>query len=121
VLPDSLADLFRVRAEALGIRVADVIDAEDGDRLLQATAAIANTGSVLLTGDEAARRPLLAARRVIVELNPETIVRYPSELAPFLGTGDALILTGASRTADIEKQIVRGIHGSEELIVVLKA
>ena len=42
-----------------------------------------------------------------------------ARLAPHLGDGDCLVLTGASRTADIEKQIVRGIHGSEELAVVL--
>ncbi len=36
-----------------------------------------------------------------------------------LGQGDALVLTGASRTADIEKQIVRGIHGAEEMVVVV--
>ena len=31
----------------------------------------------------------------------------------------ALILSGASRTADVEKIIVRGIHGAEEMVVVL--
>jgi L-lactate utilization protein LutC len=62
---------------------------------------------------------LLAAGRVVVRLNADTIVRYPSDLVPYLGDREALILTGASRTADIEKQIVRGIHGAEDLIVVL--
>jgi L-lactate dehydrogenase complex protein LldF len=121
VLPESLPELFKLRAGSLGVVVTGALDAEDGDRRVQATAAIANTGSVLLTGEAAARRPLLAARRMVVELDPATIVRNPSDLAPYLGTGDALILTGASRTADIEKQIVRGIHGSEELLVVLAA
>ena len=119
VLPESLVDLFRMRAEALGVRVVLKLDAEEGDRRLRATAAIANTGSVLLTGEQAARRPILAAKRVVIELDPATLVRYPAGLADRLGDGDALILTGASRTADIEKQIVKGIHGSEELIVVL--
>ena len=119
VLPESLVDLFRMRAEALGVRVVLKLDVEEGDRRLRATAAIANTGSVLLTGEQAARRPILAARRVVIELDPATLVRYPAGLADRLGDGDALILTGASRTADIEKQIVKGIHGSEELIVVL--
>ena len=66
-------------------------------------------------------RPLLAAARVVVEVDPATIVRHPSDLVPYLGDGDCLILTGASRTADIEKQIVRGIHGAEELVVVLRS
>lgn len=115
-----LADLFRVRAEALGVEVVERLRKEDGDRVLRATAAIANTGSVLLTGKDTARRPLLAASRVVVEVQAKTIVRHPSDLAPHLGDGDALILTGASRTADIEKQIVRGIHGAERMVVVLK-
>ena len=119
VLPESLVGLFRMRAEALGVRVVLKLDPEEGDRRLRATAAIANTGSVLLTGEQAARRPILAARRVVIELDPATLVRFPAGLADRLGDGDALILTGASRTADIEKQIVKGIHGSEELIVVL--
>ena len=84
-----------------------------------ATAAVASTGSVLLTAGAAARRPILAASRVVVVLDRADIVRFPSDLAVQLGHGDALILTGASRTADIEKQIVRGIHGSDELVVVL--
>jgi hypothetical protein len=115
-----LVELFRARAGALGVEVVEKAGKEDGDRVLKATAAIANTGSLLLTGKETARRPLLAAGRVVVELRAKTIVRHPSDLGPYLGDGEALILTGASRTADIEKQIVRGIHGAESMVVVLK-
>jgi L-lactate dehydrogenase complex protein LldF len=118
--PDSLLELFRVRAAALGVEVVEKCPARKGDRLLTAAAGVASTGSVLLVGDQAARRPLLAAKRVVVQLDPANLVRYPGDLEPYLGEGDALILTGASRTADIEKQIVRGIHGSEELAVVLR-
>jgi hypothetical protein len=120
VLPEAPDELFRHRAETLGVRVVRELDARDGDRDVRAAAAIANTGSVLLLGEAAARRPLLGATRVVVRLARDTIVRNPSDLAPYLGDGEALILTGASRTADIEKQIVRGIHGSEELVVVLE-
>jgi L-lactate utilization protein LutC len=67
----------------------------------------------------AARRPLLAARRVVVKVDPSTIVAYPHLLSTYLADGDALILTGASRTADVEKIIVRGIHGAEDLLVVM--
>ncbi len=116
----SLLELFRLRAGALGVEVVEKVRKQDGDRVLKATAGIANTGSVVLTGKEAARRPLLAAARVVVEVQAKTLVRYPSELGPYLGEGDALILTGASRTADIEKQIVRGIHGAESMVVVVR-
>jgi L-lactate dehydrogenase complex protein LldF len=120
VLTDDLVGLFIKRAEEVGVQVAMKVTQEEGDIELRAAAGIANTGSVLLTGESALRRPLLAAKRVIVRLDPDRIVRFPAGVEPHLGDGEALILTGASRTADIEKQIVRGIHGSEELIVVLE-
>ena len=88
--------------------------------MLAATAAIASTGSVILTGSATDRRRLLGASRVVVEVDPASIVRWVSDAREALGNGEALILTGASRTADIEKQIVRGIHGAEEMVVVLR-
>ncbi|MFN0145974.1 MAG: 4Fe-4S dicluster domain-containing protein, partial [Dehalococcoidia bacterium] len=118
--PEDLTLLFRQRAASLGVVVAQATAARPGERRLRATAAIASTGSVLLTGAAAARRPLLAASRVVVEVDARTVVRYPRDVEPYLGTGDALILTGASRTADIEKQIVKGIHGSEELVIIVR-
>ena len=120
IAPEDPVELFRQRAESLGVMVVSKLSKRAGDRRLTATAAIAGTGSVLLTGDQTARRPLLAAARVVVEVDPATIVRHPSDLVPYLGDGDCLVLTGASRTADIEKQIVRGIHGAEELVIVLR-
>lgn len=121
--PPSAGDvpgLFRARAESLGVQVVDTHVWRDGDRVVEASGAIASTGSVLLTGDAAARRALLGAQRVVVKVDPSVIVAYPHDLAAMLGDEDALILTGASRTADIEKIIVRGIHGSEELMVVMQ-
>lgn len=119
VLPATLPGRFTYRASQLGVTVAGQYEPRDGDRVLDATAAIAGTGSVLLTGDAAARRPLLAASRVVVRVDPATVVEHPAGLASYLGDGDALILTGASRTADVEKIIVRGIHGAGDLVVVL--
>ena len=119
IAPDDVIDLFIARATKLGVEVVSKLRTRKNDRVLTATAAIASTGSVLLTGDDTARRPLLAAGRVVVKVRKGTIVRFPSDVAPYLGDGNALILTGASRTADIEKQIVRGIHGAEEMVVVL--
>lgn len=116
-----LVDLFRERAGEVGVTVTDEPGERAGDRVVAAAAGIASTGSVLLGGDAADRRALLAARRVVVKLDPATLVRYPEDLAGPLAAveGDALILTGTSRTADIEKQIVRGIHGPAELVVTL--
>ena len=122
VEPASLAALFRERAEEVGTIVLDAVPPKPGDRRVRAVAAIAATGSVVLVGDAALRGPLMDARRLVVELDAATIARHPQDIAATLaGDGDALILTGASRTADIEKRIVRGIHGPETLLVELRS
>ena len=101
---------------------AERVELRAGDWRVRATAGVAATGSVLLTGEAAARGALMDAERVVVALDARDIVRYPRDLADALaGDGDALILTGASRTADIEKRIVRGIHGPEALAIELRA
>jgi hypothetical protein len=117
--PADLEALFRLRAAEVGMDLIETFEPAEGDLVLDGVAGIAATGSVLVRGDAASRRPILGARRVVLRLDPATLVRYPSELEPLLGDGEALILTGASRTADIEKNLVRGIHGTEEMIVVL--
>ena len=117
-LPEDVGALFRARASAVGTDVTDRVVPEPGDRRVRATAAVASTGSVLLTGEAAARGALMDARRIVVEVDEATIVRYPQDLGSAIaGSDDALILTGASRTADIEKRIVKGIHGPEALVV----
>lgn len=118
--PHDLRALFRQRAAEVGALVAGESEPREGDFRIDAAAGIASTGSVVLAGENIPRRDLLASRRIVVKLAGEQIVRYPGDAAGKLGDGDALILTGASRTADIEKQIVRGIHGPEELVVVLE-
>ena len=112
-------ELFRQRCAALGVEVVSSADEQEGDIVLEAAAGIASTGSVLLLGEATLRRPLLAAKRTVIRLRSDQLVRYPSNLVNRLGDGEALILTGASRTADIEKIIVRGIHGPETMVVVL--
>ncbi len=119
IAADDVVDLFIQRAEQLGVHVVQELSPEEGGRVLMAAGAIASTGSVVLTNEQTARRPLLAAKRVVVQVSKADIVRYPSDVGPYLGDGNALILTGASRTADIEKRLVRGIHGAEEMVVVL--
>ena len=119
-LAEDVVAAFRERASVVGAVVADEAEPEEGDRRVRATAAVASTGSVLLTGEAAARGALMDARRIVVDVEEASVVRFPQELGPALvGDSDALILTGASRTADIEKRIVRGIHGPEALVVVV--
>ena len=120
-LPDDPVELFRVRAAAIGADVTTEAEPHEGDLRVEAAAAVAGTGSVLLTSEQADRGRLLGATRIVVRVDPATIVRHPEDLAPVLAANEAnaVILTGASRTADIEKKIVRGIHGAEALVVEL--
>jgi len=119
VVVEDVVELFKERSALLGVEVKTSVRKQKTDRVVRAAAAIASTGSVVLMGEDAARRALLAGRRVVVFVDAGTVVRFPHQLAGRLGDGDALILTGASRTADIEKQIVRGIHGAEKMVVVI--
>lgn len=119
--PESLVPLLLSRLEGNGVDVATTYRPESGDVLVEAACAIANTGSVVLAGPAAELRSLLAAERLVVRVDPGTTVRYPIEAHATLGDGDAVILTGTSRTADIEKQIVRGIHGPARMVVSIKS
>ena len=117
------SELFAARVADLGAVVVAKHKKKKGDLMLTAKAAIASTGSVLLTGENALRKPLLEAGRIIVNVDPATIVDFPEGLAPIVAETeeDIVILTGTSRTADVEKLLVRGIHGPEDLIIVMRA
>lgn len=114
-----LAALFVERATAVGAAVGEA-DPRTGDLRLEAQAAVARTGSVLICCAPADRRAFLAAERLVVAVDPATIVEYAGDLAPYLGDSDALILTGTSRTADVEMQIVRGIHGPQAMVIEIR-
>ena len=89
--------------------------------VLKATGAIAATGSVVFVEKDSFLKQLMEASDVTIMLDKETIVEFPSDAENLIGiNGNALIMTGASRTADIEKKIVRGIHGPQNISVVIK-
>jgi L-lactate dehydrogenase complex protein LldG len=101
---------------------ASVWDAEVG--YARALAAVVETGSLLFaSGPAGARLTTLAPPISIVALRRSTIVRSLSEaldIASEIPTANLVLVTGPSRTADIEGILVRGVHGPGELYVFLE-
>jgi L-lactate dehydrogenase complex protein LldG len=97
----------------------------DGAGVSRALYGLADTGSVVLAAapDEPRARSLLPSVHVSL-LAEDRILPGLAEL--FEAVGDDLpsalaIVTGPSRSADIEQQLVVGVHGPGEVHVVLTA
>jgi L-lactate dehydrogenase complex protein LldG len=89
--------------------------------------ALADTGTlVLIAGRGRARSASLLPPAHVAILKPQQIISGLDELIPLLN-GDAAgelasavtFITGPSRTADIELTLVLGVHGPQELHVIL--
>jgi L-lactate dehydrogenase complex protein LldG len=119
-----LAEQFVRNAEAAGFVVhRDAVPEIEDAGVSQASYGLANTGSVVLAAgpDEPRGRHLLAEVHVSV-LAEDRILPGLAEL--FATVGDDLpsalaIVTGPSRSADIEQRLVVGVHGPREVHVVL--
>ena len=87
--------------------------------------ALADTGTlVLITGAGRARSVSLLPPVHVAILKPEQIIAGLDELIPRLNAdrdlaSAVIFITGPSRTADIELTLVVGVHGPQELHVVL--
>jgi L-lactate dehydrogenase complex protein LldG len=121
----SLVDDFARNAEEAGFTVhrGDAPQLE-GAGVSRALYGLADTGSVVLAAspDEPRARSLLPAVHVSL-LDESRILPGLAEL--FEAVGDDLpsalaIVTGPSRSADIEQQLVVGVHGPGEVHVVLE-
>jgi L-lactate dehydrogenase complex protein LldG len=120
----SLVDEFVRNAEAVGVEVhrgeAPVIEGAGVSRALYG---LADTGSVVLaaSADEPRARSLLPAVHVSL-LAEDRIVPGLAELFDALDgelPSALAIVTGPSRSADIEQKLVVGVHGPGEVHVVL--
>ena len=120
--PSSLLEQFRVQATEVGFKIENEATTHlEKCLVLKATGAIAATGSVVFVEKDPFLKKLMEASDVTIMLDKETIVEFPSDAENLIrANGNALIMTGASRTADIEKKIVRGIHGPQNISVVIK-
>ena len=111
--------LFAERARAAGCTVH-----EDGNAGIEADYGIAETGSlVFIPARGRARSSWLDLEVLDVELAEERIVPDLEGLFALLGSdlpSAVAIVTGPSRTADIEQTLVVGVHGPREVRVLLR-
>jgi L-lactate dehydrogenase complex protein LldG len=116
-------ELFAERAAQAGFTVhRGEIPQLEGAEVSHAAYGLADTGSVvLLSSDEPRSRSLLAWRHVTV-VRAESILGGLEELFEALGTklpSSVAIVTGPSRSADIEQRLAVGVHGPGEVHVVI--
>jgi len=88
---------------------------------------VASTGSVLIPmGPDAPRVASLLPPLHVVVIDEDRLVPGFGELFEqmadlSLGRAQTVLVTGPSRTADIELSIVRGVHGPERMVVLVVA
>jgi L-lactate dehydrogenase complex protein LldG len=112
--------LFAERARAAGCIVH-----EDGNAAIEADYGIAETGSlVFIPARDRARTSWIDLEVLDVGLSEERIVHDLESLFSLLGSdmpSEVAIVTGPSRTADIEQTLVVGVHGPREVRVRLRS
>jgi L-lactate dehydrogenase complex protein LldG len=119
-----LVETFARNAEAIGFRVHRGPAPElDGAGVSEAAYGLADTGSVVLLASpgEPRARSLLPDVHVSL-LREDRILPGLAELFAELGTdlpSAVAIVTGPSRSADIEQRLAVGVHGPGEVHVVL--
>jgi len=100
---------------------------QTGAGMTTCEALISRTGSIMVSSRQA------GGRRMNVFPDTHIVLGYTSQLVPDIEEGLSLIqkkygpripsmismITGPSRTADIEKTLVMGMHGPRELILLL--
>jgi L-lactate dehydrogenase complex protein LldF len=83
-------------------------------------AGIANTGTVLLLdAGETLKASLLPETHLAILYSRDLVAGLPEALAKTRPSANAVLVTGPSRTADIEMTLTIGVHGPKEVIVFL--
>lgn len=88
----------------------------------RATIAIAETGSVGVDSHAAATHNLYLCDHLYLGIAEHNIIRYLHDALESAGSTDARafhLITGPSRTADVEQTIQIGAHGPKRLTIVI--
>lgn len=86
----------------------------------RASVAVAESGTILINHESSSRRlASLTPPHHVVIVREADIVATLEEAFLKLGPKNAVLITGPSRTADIEGVLVRGVHGPKEIWVVI--
>ncbi len=132
-MPDLRAH-FTLKATAVGTVVTGAADRdvarrdagrESGDRVADGLFAVAETGSVAVAWPREERGQALLADRLWLLVPASEIVATLDEALARIetlvraGRPYVTLMTGPSRTADIERALTVGVHGPGELHVVL--
>ena len=129
-----LRDHFARKATAIGTVVTAAPDADaaraaaghdNGDRIVDGLFAVAETGSVAVALPRAERGEALLSDRLWLLVPTGEVVPTLDEALARIGAlvrdgrPYVTLMTGPSRTADIERALTVGVHGPRELHVVL--
>lgn len=123
-------ELFEQKACALGADVLRVATLEDsaipaGENVFDAELGVAETGSVLVCLSNADRSAAMLAEHLWLIVHADSVVDSLDEaiarIGALIASGEhyATLMSGPSRTADIERTLTIGVHGPRVLTVVL--
>ena len=103
-----------------GFEAARKADASIKTGLTGCAGGIANTGTVVLLDEgETLKASLLPETHVVILSASQLAADLPEALAWTRGASNAVLVSGPSRTADIEMTLTIGVHGPKEIVVFL--